>query len=391
MKTQALNLEETSQRYLSKQLAKTKRIAESPEFIRLEKALMATFTTGSGPRDPAEANVTARLYKSNPVQSALPNILSDIRNILGVDENQPKKPQEKKQADKATDDEDKSTVKAKTSDKKRDAPLDSAIENDHSADVEEPDDASMHDVSDDDESLDLSQFDARLASDSEEEEEGSSDNELAGRPTITKPKYDVADDLSISSGSVSGDQSETPPPSQLKGSKRKAVLEADKPPKDTTFLPSLMMGGYWSGSESEPEDDEITNAATGRPQRKNRMGQQARRALWEKKFGNSAKHLQDQKDDNGRRDGNKNSGWDARRGATDYNDKPRWAKRGVQQPSSSFERRRDESHSAGPAAHQASKSSAASSAPLHPSWEAARKAKQAKAQASFQGKKITFD
>ena len=77
--------------------------------MRLEKSINASIN--GGPRDPAEANVTARLFKSNPVQNALPEILNDIRTLLGVDETSTKK-QPQKKADQTPNQKDHSTEEA---------------------------------------------------------------------------------------------------------------------------------------------------------------------------------------------------------------------------------------------------------------------------------------
>jgi hypothetical protein len=145
-----------------------------------------------------------------------------------------------------------------------------------------------------------------------------------------------------------------------------------------------MMGGYWSGSESG-EDDDNTEPA---PQRKNRMGQQARRALWEKKYGNKANHLQNEKKKGTE---GRDRGWDMRKGATEDDDARRkWGRQQGGQSSRDWKQghggRKDES--GGPPQRPRP---SFEQKPLHPSWEAARKAKEQKAQASFQGKKITFD
>jgi BUD22 len=383
---QALALEETAERYLHKQLIKTKRISELPEFVQLEKSLTSVTST-AGPRDPAEANVTARLFKSNPVQNALPDILTDIRTLLGVNE-------VAKKQQKQNTEEPKAAKKPDVQKERRQSVTPDSVENNNAEHLDN--DVNMNDVSDDDdESFDFAQFDSRLAPTSDVS--GSESEEEEDDPTSTKPKYNLADDISISSAASEEDgyiSDPLPPPkSELKGRTKKGN---DEPPKDTTFLPSLMMGGYWSGSESG-DDDETATAAAGKPQRKNRMGQQARRALWEKKFGTKANHIQQQQQKQGK---NKNSGWDMRRGATDANDnnnKPKWAQNRDGQ-SQSFARRnndrdsddrRGENQAAG-AAPRSNKATALSGT-LHPSWEAARKAKEQKSKASFEGKKIVFD
>ena len=92
----------------------------------------------------------------------------------------------------------------------------------------------------------------------------------------------------------------------------KPKLNHKKPLTSTTFLPSLSMGGYFPGSESEPEELEPM------PGRKNRMGQTARRALWEKKYGAAANHVKKAKK---AEKANRDSGWDLRRGATGSGEK----------------------------------------------------------------------
>jgi hypothetical protein len=121
------------------------------------------------------------------------------------------------------------------------------------------------------------------------------------------------------------------------------------------------MGGYWSGSESEAEDFEDG------PPKKNRRGQRARQAIAEKKFGKSAKHLQNQ-DRTGPR---------GARGA------PRGGR---------FERPGHDRGVRNDAAEPPKKKHRDDEGSLHPSWAAAKKAKEAKkVTAVFEGKKISFD
>lgn len=157
-------------------------------------------------------------------------------------------------------------------------------------------------------------------------------------------------------------------------------------PKSTTFLPSLSMGGYWSGSES------AEGLSDTEPQgRKNRMGQQARRALWEKKFGKNANHVKKQPQ-------NRDEGWDARRGASAGDDR---GKKGRGRGGFGAESgRRRGSEGRGPMSSGANSDPIAArkmnpkptaDALLHPSWEAAKKAKEQKKTVAFQGKKVVFD
>lgn len=165
------------------------------------------------------------------------------------------------------------------------------------------------------------------------------------------------------------EEDQVPPPPEKK---RKSVAAAatTAPPKKAAppttqatsqFLPSLMTG-YVSGSDSDPDADYYRGKKRGPPekkQRKNRMGQQARRALWERKFGTRANHI-------------KKAELEARQQAP--------PKGRPKKPAAATEGKK-----------------AAGEGPLHPSWEAARKAKEKQALAAQAvrgqalGKKITFD
>ncbi|GLA40001.1 hypothetical protein AnigIFM63309_007605 [Aspergillus niger] len=367
----------TAEKYLFKQLLKTKRIAESPLFIAFkDKKKIAA----EGPKSSAEANVTARLYKSTPVKNVFPGIMEGIRKLLGIED----KPAggDVKGADKKAKD-GKTKEKSTKEDKKKSKDDSEAVSTKRASASADPDaspsgdeDINMDDAGSDADSIDFAQFDARLAPDSGDEDEDESEDDGRARNDISdgisdEEEEEEDDDQHISiSRSPSPD---APPTKKAKGSKASST-----PATSTTFLPSLTMGGYWSGSEDEAEDGEAANEP---PRRKNRMGQQARRALWEKKYGSGANHVKQEK--NKRKAGGRDNGWDARRGATDGGD--RWGRgggRGRPQQQQQFGR----PQRGGPPAKKPEDNK-----PLHPSWEAARKAKEQKATAAFQGKKVTFD
>ncbi|KAI9676730.1 MAG: hypothetical protein M1829_002824 [Trizodia sp. TS-e1964] len=168
--------------------------------------------------------------------------------------------------------------------------------------------------------------------------------------------------------------------SNPRSSRKKGAL----PAATSTFLPSLMMSGYFSGSESGGDTGDAGNRP---PQpRKNRRGQQARRALAEKKYGSKAKHL---------KGAARSSGWDPRKGATDTSASPgRWKERGSRTGTEGRRGSRagsgDNPNTISVARRQKTKETRAD-APLHPSWEAAKKAKELKRGALFQGKKVVFN
>ncbi|KAE8344606.1 Bud-site selection protein [Aspergillus arachidicola] len=371
----------TAQKYLFKQLFKTKRISEAPAFIQFKEA--KNIST-EGPQSTAEANVTARLYKSNPVKNAFPNIMTDIRKLLGVEEVASGKKEKGKEEKGKEAGSKESATKTKT-EQRAVSVSDSEPEDPRIAaaaakfDEEEGDERSEggeesegDEVMSDAESIDYAQFDSRLAPGSEDEDEecadgaASDDGGSDGGVNLQTPS-----DMSIS---------RSPSPDSPPAKKQKAKSSTSSAPAtSTTFLPSLTMGGYFSGSESEPEDIDGQQ-----PRRKNRMGQQARRALWEKKYGSGANHVKQQQQQQKR---SRDSGWDMRRGATDGSEGPRGRRGQGRGPAGRSQHGGDRPQRGPPAQRRKPEDDK----PLHPSWEAAKRAKEQKATAAFQGKKVTFD
>ncbi|AEO59086.1 hypothetical protein MYCTH_2307048, partial [Thermothelomyces thermophilus ATCC 42464] len=201
------------------------------------------------------------------------------------------------------------------------------------------------------------------------------------------PQSSASDDEGVSEAeSSTSSESRSPPPKKAK--KAKGALK----PTDSTFLPTLM-GGYISGSESASDIDVA-------PKRKNRRGQRARQAIWEKKYGDKARHLQ--KAAKGR-----DAGWDPKRGAVNGESKP-W-KRGIRNPlldkdkakasgtnetKQTNEKKQADNEKKQPTDEKKKKPAPRKrddTGPLHPSWEAKRKAKEKQQlSAPFQGKKIVF-
>lgn len=130
------------------------------------------------------------------------------------------------------------------------------------------------------------------------EEESDEDGEDQGGDAESDEEAEGEDEEAIS-GSDDSEEEALPPPKKARN--RAAAKAAPASNGNSTFLPSLL-GGYISGSESEAEDlDDIAP-------KKNRRGQRARQAIWEKKFKEQAKHLNKPKD-------SRDSGWDPKRGA----------------------------------------------------------------------------
>ena len=158
----------------------------------------------------------------------------------------------------------------------------------------------------------------------------------------------------------------------------------------TAFLPSLSMGGYYSGSESDIDDGfDHERGPPIKQERKNRRGQRARQQIAEKKYGKEAKHLANQKLNETK---SRNDGWDARKGAVGGGDR----RRGKGVGGDRFGGRNAAPTGAngdaiGSRARTSKKEAKKADGPLHPSWEAAKKRKEEGGKIEFAGKKITFD
>lgn len=220
------------------------------------------------------------------------------------------------------------------------------------------------DEQDDDDDLDPMQVTSDEDSDDEEVFEGFSDLDEGSQDGTT------SEDVSDGESSVSS-IARSPP--------AKKAATSKQPPKtitrDSTFLPTLM-GGYISGSESEASDIDVA------PPRKNRRGQRARQAIWEKKYKEQAKHLQKQATKG------RDTGWDLKRGAVEGDSKP-W-KRGIRNPL--LDKPKGPESAQPPPKREPPKRTRDDSGPLHPSWEAKRLAKEKERMAApYQGRKITFD
>lgn len=193
----------------------------------------------------------------------------------------------------------------------------------------------------------------------------------------------LSDDSAIIKSTKHRKSSPSPSPSPSSSPQPKAKktkkLPAPDPTKNSTFLPTLM-GGYWSGSESASSlsDTDMKPAV-----RKNRMGQKARQALWEKKFGRGAKHIaagkmsmeQEREAKRAEKAGRKPRDLGRRPKADFRNDKGN---------ANTVEVKARAGATAGTKARD-------DVGVLHPSWEAAKKAKEEKAKATFSGKKVVFD
>ncbi|KAF6757386.1 Bud-site selection protein [Ephemerocybe angulata] len=183
------------------------------------------------------------------------------------------------------------------------------------------------------------------------------------------------------SGSIHGSDSEqddddTDDDSGVKAPPKKSAKTASasssKSKAESTFLPSLSMG-YAVGSDASDIED---GPAVADP-RKNRRGQRARRAIWEKKYGRGANHM--------KQEAIKEQERKAKAAAKQQ-------QKSMPRPDSGWSNRKT------PGGHQSNFKAPEPpkkqnvEKPLHPSWEAKRKLKEKQSDAivASQGKKIKF-
>lgn len=255
-------------------------------------------------------------------------------------------------------------------------------------------DGDENEVGDDLDEEELAKWDALLGGSSDEEsfdeeEYKTSHPDLRPRQSLSlspspSPPQSGSEGSDSSDAESSASSSREAKPS--KTSKPSRAQPAPKPIGSSTFLPTLM-GGYWSGSESASDIEEE------QPVRKNRKGQRARRAIWEKKYGGKANHIVK---DGGK---TKDDGWDPKRGAKDGKDdwrdrkRAKFAERAGGRGRNAASATGENAIAVTPRNRDAGKSAAKRDdvGVLHPSWQAAKKAKEMKKNVSFQGKKVVFD
>ncbi|KAF6823600.1 cellular morphogenesis protein [Colletotrichum plurivorum] len=412
----SLDLQQTADAHLNSSLLKVKQLAESPNLPEDIKRGVPKPEL-SEEEKAALHNVTSGLFNRVHVKEAVDKAVRAVCMILNVP-----LPDKKKRARKTADNDREETdekPRAAKETKKQEAKevsVETGGENsldemdfdvptrNHSTKV---DDIEDDDIDQDEQEMALEKMEAMLGG--SDEEDGSIDEDLKAKYQALLdevPEGDTADDESNSDGSdVEDDEdmgdlededegmdsdrrrridaanvslSPSPPPAARKAKAARAQKASDKSGQ-TTFLPSLM-GGYISNSESEASDLDLAPP-------KKRLGQKQRQAIWEKKYGSQANHVKKQSQQ--QRGKGRDSGWDMRKGAVEGDDrggKP-W-KRGVSNPLGGSSKEGDRQPQ--PSFQKRTPAKKDDEGPLHPSWEARKKAKEMQTTAAFQGTKITF-
>lgn len=453
---QSIDLHQAAHQHLCSSLLKIKGIAESPNLPELIKPVPKPEL--SEEERIALHNVTSALCNRKQVKDVIEEAIMGTCIALRVpmpDKRGKAKgknaKQEKEEQVVESQKETSKTTKEKPSKKTKQVPKVEADESDASW-VGLGSDAGLdpaEKADSDAEEKAFSRYEGLLGSSSEDEgDAGDVDKDADSRAKSIRGPSDYFSGSSAEEESEGGDEQSSeddeddedeedgesdgsgisPPPKRVKSKTGRSAPQLG----NSTFLPSLM-GGYISGSDSEASDIDV-----GPTLKKNRRGQRARQAIWEKKFKKEANHVKKQIEMSAR-----DQGWDMKKGAVGDEESGPW-KKGIRNP---FEKkqaqegvhpdrqvnfgqsnpppqhrkapedfRRDERH--GPqrpppsqqnefqpqqrenAGYQRDEAPRPAPKPkpkkddeglLHASWEAAKKAKEAAQKVAFQGKKITFD
>lgn len=321
--------------------------------------------SAANPPSVASANVQARLFNSAPVKAAMNEAVDIVRaqiNLHGDGHSSNQVAQHRIITEKKNNTNKNNVVSQEAIYRDSEPPEWTAVREKTSDEL-------------DDDTMDM--LEKRVA----ESDTPSSASSLAQRHSWSEWSG-VEDDHDSVDQSSDADPSLAEPTMSKEGARKDSVSAATT--KATTFLPALTMGGYWSGSEDDAQiDDSVSKIKI----RKNKRGQRARQKIYEQKYGKNANHLK-------KAEQSRDHGWDARRGAQES--EPRTNRRGRRQAPKRGDKikrlpaRGPTSSGANTEVLGPRKQSSVSTA-LHPSWEAAKKAKEQKKAAPFQGKKVTFD
>lgn len=408
-----LNLADTAEIHLYKSLLKIKAIATSDELPNIVRDAVQKRRKVENVEN---LNVQARLFKAEPVQKAMSEAVDGVKAALEIHQRrtEAKKRLSAKDYTKGGTDMDLGLPRPEGDgapvsmhDKNEEQDWDgfSSPEYSHGSLRPEFEDDAGSTVDDNN----YEYYAARLAASSASDSGSDHSTSLRLRSAAPRASPPTSESTRSTHSVLQTPPSPASPPEVHPPlpNKHSKPLGVSSSTTKTTFLPSLLISGYYSGdSDASSLEDARNNKndyiSSSKPsQRKNRMGQQARRALWEKKFKNKANHLRNggtREDIRGKVKtiNNRDEGWDARKGARSDGDndrgkgrRDRWTKgatganrenvdagrgSGVVSDKERGERRKE-----------------GDKGPLHPSWEAARRAKEVKKDMKPVGRKVVFD
>ncbi|KAF3277312.1 hypothetical protein TWF970_005239 [Orbilia oligospora] len=320
-----IDLAELATRHLNKLLVKNRPLSNSryfPPEIAKEVEEQAKTPVPTGP----VANVCARMLNANPVKESVKEIVGNLSRLLGIEggnEDSGKPTKESEKVEKKVK-ESKAVIHGADKELEDEEDDDSEEDDSESSSKDNSEDAVIHPSmlkslaakylrnsgavsSDESESED--EDDGRIAWSSEDDGEGEDEEDIS-ESEDDRPRGHLSDEEEEGEEGSDSDVSSPPPKKSEKSKPKKQAAPALAPAptgpiKSSSFLPTLMTG-YISGSDSDAASDisaenkSRKSKKKGPPEkkiRKNRMGQQARRALAEKMYGTGANHVKKAKEE----------------------------------------------------------------------------------------------
>ena len=368
----ALDLNSAAEFYIARTLCRIKTVVNGcvvPEEVLKQGQGRSPY------QSPANVNVTARLFKSTAVKNAMESTEKQIRTLVKVSKQDSEQdvvimPEQPKKSTNEADVESLSLTGSLHDD------LPSA---------EWSDEVSAEDA---DETTDID--DSRTVSDDMNADDDHIERLASASNTDIESDVETTDDIpkertfhDKEDTTISRSPSLSPKLNERKHPVVQPLQKKAPPVKKTTFLPTLA-SGYISGSDSESYGSDQDNGAA-KPKQRNRMGQQARRALAEQQYGSAAKHLKGGKGAKSQGKAARDAGWDLKRGASDARGRSHRGRGGFISSASNRAPDREQQKPA-PRAKDDTGS-------LHPSWTAKKKLKEQQnlGVGAFQGKKVVFD
>ncbi|KZW03352.1 Bud-site selection protein [Exidia glandulosa HHB12029] len=259
-----------------------------------------------------------------------------------------------------------------------------------------PSDAGEDDERDEDEDEDVNMADDVVLDDADDGEDGVDADGWESGSVDGDDGLDSGDDDHDNSTSSRDDSDDDPPPPPAARAKPSTKTSQSQAASSSVFLPSLSVG-FTRGDSDDDWSDGEAKVADG--VRKNRRGQRARQAIWEKKYGRNATHVKKRQELDARAAayaGVRGRGRGGARGAPGAGGRGRGGAqshpaRGAGSRSGQGPAAQSGRVNVQPSAPTSKASRAVADKPMHPSWEAKQKQKAAVFIQPSQGKKIVFE
>ncbi|KAI0072861.1 Bud-site selection protein [Panus rudis PR-1116 ss-1] len=268
---------------LKTKLKKDKLLSSNPHIISaISSELESNLVSPAEPKSNL-AKVQAHMLSSKVLAAEVTAVVERLRNVINPP---PKSVDDEGDGGEGADEGEEGEVEEeKLSRPKKVAKVVSASDDEDES--EDGEGSELHPkvvLEEDDEAIDDGGWESGSVHESESAESEGDDSEDDSDSDSRKPK---------SKPPTNTTKSQTAKPSATAPKPKASSKPTATPTASSTFLPSLSVGFTRGDSDASDIDEAEINAADGGV-RKNRRGQRARRAIWEKKYGKNANHVKKQ-------------------------------------------------------------------------------------------------